>query len=751
MKNCSFTLRCALLLFLMFGDAHFLQAYDFEVDGIFYNILPRNRVEVTYGEYDEDEYMCYHGVITIPETVRHFGTSYSVVKIGDCAFEGTEVTGISIPNSITTIGESAFAWSSLTSVSIPKSVTTIGTAAFSGCDHLTEINIQNATIGDEMFALCNGLTEVTIPAQVLFVGISAFSGCENLSEITIQNSVIGDDMFDSCEGLRSVTIPQSVTTVGSGAFRYCYHLTEINIQNSVIGEYMFYACNSLSSITIPQYVTSVGDGAFVSCDDLTEINIQNSEIGDYMFVDCNSLTSITIPQCVTSVGDGAFRDCESLTEVNILNSVIGNEMFAGCKSLSSMTIPEQVTSIGRAIFANSGVKTVYFNVPNCPDFEGSDGFPLLYAPVETLVFGDNVKSIPAFLAFQDYDYTSKLKNVTIPNSVTSIGKYAFERCTGLTSITIPESVTTIGASAFHLCTGLTSITIPKSVTTIGINAFEDCSGLSEITILNSTIGDFMFSYCNSLAHVTIPEQVTHVGAGAFSFCSALKSLEYNAVSCVFEEPFMPEFKLAANGTLSSFPSLKSPDHNVEVCEDEILYMYSPFWGSPIESVVVGENVELIPDYFLLNNYYHSSFSFSEITLPSSVKNIGKYAFYGCSDLMNVNCMAETPPAMVDQLTFDYTCYQLATLQVPEASVESYKVADWWRLFANISSVHSNVLRGDADGDGEVSIADVILIIDYLLVPEATDINLGNADGDLDGEINIGDIVAISDYIMRKAW
>jgi hypothetical protein len=73
------------------------------------------------------------------------------------------------------------------------------------------------------------------------------------------------------------------------------------------------------------------------------------------------------------------------------------------------------------------------------------------------------------------------------------------------------------------------------------------------------------------------------------------------------------------------------------------------------------------------------------------------------------------------------------------------------LFANISSVHSNVLRGDADGDGEVSIADVILIIDYLLVPEGTDINLGNADGDLDGEINIGDIVAISDYIMRKAW
>jgi hypothetical protein len=93
--------------------------------------------------------------------------------------------------------------------------------------------------------------------------------------------------------------------------------------------------------------------------------------------------------------------------------------------------------------------------------------------------------------------------VTIPDSVTSIGNYAFSNCTSLASVTIGNSVTSIGYCAFYRCTGLTSVTIPGSVTTIGYSAFQDCSSLTSLIIPNSvtSIGSYAFGYCDGLTNV----------------------------------------------------------------------------------------------------------------------------------------------------------------------------------------------------------------------------------------------------------
>ena len=119
-----------------------------------------------------------------------------------------------------------------------------------------------------------------------------------------------------------------------------------------------------------------------------------------------------------------------------------------------------------------------------------------------------------------------LTSINIPNSVTSIVGYAFSGCTGLTSITIPNSVTSIGSSAFYGCTGLTSITIPNSVTSIGNGAFYGCTGLTSITIPNSvtSIGNGAFSGCTGLTSITIPNSVTSIGLNAFSGCTGLTSI-----------------------------------------------------------------------------------------------------------------------------------------------------------------------------------------------------------------------------------
>ena len=120
----------------------------------------------------------------------------------------------------------------------------------------------------------------------------------------------------------------------------------------------------------------------------------------------------------------------------------------------------------------------------------------------------------------------KLNTVIINEGVTSIGQYAFYKCTGLTSVTIPFSVTTIGESAFYKCTGLTSVTIPFSVTTIGQYAFYGCSGLTSVTIPSgvTTIGESAFAGCWRLSSITIPSSVTTIGQDAFSACTGLTSV-----------------------------------------------------------------------------------------------------------------------------------------------------------------------------------------------------------------------------------
>ena len=140
-------------------------------------------------------------------------------------------------------------------------------------------------------------------------------------------------------------------------------------------------------------------------------------------------------------------------------------------------------------------------------------------------------------AFSD---CSGLTSVTIPNTVTSIGEYAFSGCSGLTSVTIPNSVTSIGNGIFFNCSGLTSVTIPNSVTAIGEYAFYGCSGLTSVTIPNSvtSIGSSAFSGCSGLTSVTIPNSVTSIGYRAFRDCSGLTSVTIpNSVTSIGDYAF----------------------------------------------------------------------------------------------------------------------------------------------------------------------------------------------------------------------
>ena len=180
------------------------------------------------------------------------------------------------------------------------------------------------------------------------------------------------------------------------------------------------------NLVIDQYnglpVTSIGSWAFRDCTSLTSVTIGNSvtSIGEVAFYGCSRLPSITIPDSVTSIGDYAFYSCGSLTIITIPDSVtsIGNYAFEYCDSLTSITVDA----------SNQSYKSVDGNLYT------KDGKTLIQYAIG--------KSETSF---------------TIPDSVTSIGNYAFYGCSSLTSITIPDSVTSIGTYAFYACSGLKSI------------------------------------------------------------------------------------------------------------------------------------------------------------------------------------------------------------------------------------------------------------------------------------------------------
>ena len=436
----------SLVTFILLIGSSLTWAYNFVVDGIFYNYnSDGTSVTVTYRT---TSYNSYSGTVAIPSKVAYNNKTYDVTSIGEYAF---------------------YNCSGLTSVTIPNSVKSIGEYSFYGCSGLTKAEFASIE------SLCN-ISFGSYTANPLYYSKHLYINGQEVTDLVIPNSVtsIGSYAFYGCSGLTSITTTNSVTSIGNSAFSGCSDLTSFTIPESVtsIGHHAFYGCSKLTSITIPNSVTSIGSSAFYNTawynnqpDGLiyagkvaykykgtmpseTHITIEEGTLGitTYAFKDCTGLTSVTIPNSVTSIGNSVFSGCSGLTSVTIPNSVtsIGEYTFSGCSGLTSVTIPESVTSIGQSAFNN------------CNNLTKAE-----FVSIESLckIKFDGVSSNPLYYAHNLYINGQEVKDLVIPNSVTSIGSRAFYNCYGLTSVTIPNSVTSIGEYSFYACSGLTSVHI----------------------------------------------------------------------------------------------------------------------------------------------------------------------------------------------------------------------------------------------------------------------------------------------------
>ena len=290
-------------------------------------------------------------------------------------------------------------------------------------------------------------TGSTKPTGVLIIPSSV-----NYNGTTYTVTCIGSHAFFSCDDITSVTIPNSVASISDYAFAYCSGLVSMTIPDSVtsIGNNAYYDCPLLTTVTLPNSLTSIGPSAFSWCIRLTSVIIPNtiSSIPDGLFYNCLSLSSVTIPNSLTSIGSNAFGYCRKLTSVTIPNTVtsIGYGAFYNCSSLGSVTIPNTINNIGVDAFGQVNNILFFGTATGCPW-----GAKTLNGYVNNgLVYYDS--SMTILTGFDGND-----SSITIPNSVTHIGDYAFNYCYNLTSITIPGSVDSIGNYAFYYCNNLTEI------------------------------------------------------------------------------------------------------------------------------------------------------------------------------------------------------------------------------------------------------------------------------------------------------
>ena len=428
---------------------------------------------------------------------------------------------------------------------------------------------------------------------------------------------ISEYAFSGCSSLTgSLFIPESVTSIGYGAFYGCSGLT--------------------GDLTIPDAVTWIGYGAFEGCSGFTgTLTLGNSLtfIDDYVFYDCQGLTgSMTLPNTVTRIGDDAFSGCDGLNAVYYTGDIeqwcnisfssnplqYAHNLYINNELVTDLVIPETVTEIKPYVFAGATCLT-------------------------SLTIHNAVTSIGKYAFSNCRGLTGSL---TIPNAVTSIGNYAFYYCDGLTGeLILPSSLTTIGNSAFHNCTGLTgALTIPNSVTTIGEWAFFYCTGFSDsLTISNSvtSIGNCAFYHCSGLTGtLTIPNSVTTIGHGAFEYCTGFTG-----------SPTIPN-SVTTIGTYA-------------------FYYCNGLTGS----LTIPNSVTTIGSYA----FYGCNGFTGNLTIGSSVTNIGSYAFGYCRNFTSMNVLPETPPTAAN--AFNNYFYDIP-VQIPCGSVAAYQQASGWSNFTN---------------------------------------------------------------------
>ena len=582
-------------------------------------------------------------------TLNSDGTAYSVKA------KSTTISGqISIPATfkgkpVNEIEANAFEnCSKITDIFFTSSIQTIGSSAFYNTEIITYTNASSGANICEVKGLpmTSGSWKYAEKLDNSLIIVKYLGNSSTVSVPNLINEKIVKNIYSNCfinkDKIESITIPNSVISIGSDAFSGCNGLTKVNITDLAAWFKITFDNEYANPLNYAHHL-------YLNNKELTEITIPNSitKINNYALCGASLIARVYIPSSVTTIAassayyspfygwnNSAVIFCEAESKSDAW------EDFWNYNSSNT-----QLTVVWRANESQQNDDWIYIEKTNgtinlvryigsatnifVPSLIGgksvaeiSDKCFIDQATITQVTIPDSVTSI-GFGAFSGCNWLSSLtipfinnhlgymfgassysdNSSFIPGSLktiivtggTSIASDAFYGCSGLTSITLPNGLTSIESSAFSGCSGLTSITIPDSVTSIGSFAFYGCSGLTSITIPNSviSIGESVFRGCSGLTSITIPDSVTSIGSFAFYGCSGLTSITIpNSVISIGESVFRG---------CSGLTSITIPDSVTSIGS-------SAFYGCS---------------------------KLTSITIPNSVTSIGGSVFRNCTSLENL--------------------------------------------------------------------------------------------------------------------
>lgn len=496
------------------------------------------------------------------KNLRTIDIPYSVVNIGDFAFEHAGLTKITIPNSVVNIGKDAFQGIQLTELIIPNSVINIGRGAFSDCELLTTIFIPKslAKIGDEAFycyegAISNIYSEIEEPFAIneYTFNKETYANCKlhvPYGTTSKYQAQAGWSKFENIIEPQDGDVFKEITAEG---IEMTFTIVSAKDKTCIVGTSSSDAAISNTTtgiVTIPETakgykVIGVGEYAFLACTGVTGISIPASVIGllEYSFSGCSGLNEISLPSGLQWIGEKAFSGCSALTSITIPASVtgFGHEVFIGCTNLSDVyseiikpfdlyddVFRDAIYYKDATLHVPEGTKALYKEASGWKNFKNIDSGILEdgdYYTIQTIEGCDlycqviDWKEKTCRIGFEKVHWGAIPVNsitgekyeggITIPSiangyTVIQIEQGAFTGEEGLEYVVIPNTVKTINDYAFPYCENLKEIVLPNGLISIGKRAFEACKSLQTVVIPNSvnSIGKYAFANCMSLYSVT---------------------------------------------------------------------------------------------------------------------------------------------------------------------------------------------------------------------------------------------------------
>lgn len=545
-------------------------------------------------------------------------------------------------------------------INIPATCIDITGVRFSRIQCMKKVIIPDSVrnLPDGVFKDCANLKEVEFPAALDSLPPSAFENCRSLESIVFRGQLsntipeeldIGGWAFCGCSSLTSISLPDTLTVIKSHTFYGCASLKSVVIPKGVtfIGNYAFMHCVGLESIKLPDALKVLGKSAFSGCTMLTRVeNMENTNLkvlANNVFASCQRLETLSLPKSLKVIKGHAFEDCHSLIIPRgfLPNGIIEIEdaVFQGCYSIECIRLPGKIRKIREYTFKNcSSLREV-----SIPDHLTSIGQSAFYHCNSLVDEGIDLPSVLETIGISAFAYCSSIKKIRIPDNTKELPADLFKGCSSLEEVLIPEHLKEIPANCFKDCLSLRSINLHKNLEVINAGAFRNCVSLQtdmlELPDGLSELRESAFRYCDGIEKVKIPVGVNQISSAVFEGCAGLKEVllehpvekvgNYTFSGCCSLEKFPFQFvkKEIGDAAFNGCRSLTSPAFS----ENIKIIRSAAFRGCT--------NIEILDLPRSVTTIYGASFrentNLRKVIIPESVTCIKRSAFRDCVKLSDV--------------------------------------------------------------------------------------------------------------------